>query len=210
VCSLDPEEEQRRLAKLYAQMADTELEAIAADLSGLTDAAQQALQNEIGRRGGLKTEAAEVLSVRQRDAVELPDLVSIRQLRDVHEALLAKGVLDSAGIECFLLDDNMVRMDWFISNLLGGIKLCVKREDAEAALDLLEQPIPDEFDVEGVGQYEQPRCPKCQSLDITFEELNQSVAYVSAYVFVPIPLHRKGWVCHSCGQEWQEHEEKGS
>jgi Putative prokaryotic signal transducing protein len=210
MCSLDPEEERRRLTELYAHMADTELESIAGDSSELTEVARQAVENEIARRGGLKTDAADLPSVRGRDAVELADLVSIRQLRDLHEALLAKGVLDSAGIECFLVDDNIVRMDWFISNLVGGIKLCVKREDAEAALDLLEQPIPDEFDVEGVGQYEQPRCPKCESLDVAFEELNQSVAYVSAYVFVPIPLHRKGWVCHSCKQEWRDGEEKGS
>jgi hypothetical protein len=57
--------------------------------------------------------------------------------------------LDSAEIECFLVDDNMARIEW--SNLVGGIKLCVKQEDAEAALDMLEQPIPEEFDVDGVG-----------------------------------------------------------
>jgi Putative prokaryotic signal transducing protein len=208
--SQDDEKERRRLTDLYAHMADTELEAIAADSAELTDAAQQALKDEIARRKGLEMDGADTDSGSGYDAVELADFVSIRQLRDLHEALLAKGVLDSAGIECFLVDDNMVRMDWFISNLVGGVKLCVKQEDAEAALDLLEQPIPDEFDVEGVGQYQQPRCPKCQSLDITFEELNQSIAYVSAYILAPIPLHRKGWICHSCGQEWHAAEEKGS
>jgi hypothetical protein len=34
------------------------------------------------------------------------------------------------------VDDNMIRMDWFISNLLGGIKLKVRAEDAEAASDM--------------------------------------------------------------------------
>ena len=98
----------------------------------------------------------------------------------------------------------------FFRTLSVALMLCVKQEDADGAMDLLEQSIPEKFEVEGVGPYEQPHCPKCQSLDITFEELNQSVAYVSAYIFVPIPLHRKGWICHSCGQEWQETEEKGS
>ena len=74
--------------------------------------------------------------------VEWEDLVILRQFRDLPEALLAKGSLASAGIESFLADDNMVRMDWFISNLVGGIKLCVRPEDAEAALEMLEQPIP--------------------------------------------------------------------
>jgi|SRR5271165_2828148 len=207
--SQDHEEERRRITELYAQMADTELEAIAADSSELTDVALQALRGEIARREGLGSAVADGDSGPGRDAVELADFVSIRQVRDLHEALLAKGVLDSAEIECFMVDDNMVRMDWFYSNLVGGIKLCVKQEDAEAALDLLEQSIPEEFEVEGIGPYEQPRCPKCQSLDIAFEELNQPVAWISACLLAPIPLHRKTWVCHSCGQQWKELDDAG-
>jgi hypothetical protein len=41
----------------------------------------------------------------------------------------------------------MVRLDWFISNLLGGVKLQVRHEDAEVAKQILEQPIPENFDV---------------------------------------------------------------
>jgi hypothetical protein len=81
--------------------------------------------------------------------------------QNLPEALLAKGILDSSGIECFLTDDNMVRMDWFISNLLGGVKLLVNREDVEAATAILDEPTPELLDVEGVGEYQQPRCPEC-------------------------------------------------
>jgi len=135
--------------------------------------------------------------------VDFRELVTIRKFRDLPEALLAKGSLESAGIESFLGDDNMVRLDWFISNLLGGIKLQVKTEDAEAANEILNQPIPEGFEVEGVGGYEQPRCPKCQSLDIAFEELNKPIAYTSAWVGLPLPVHHKAWRCHSCHHEWR-------
>ena len=64
---------------------------------------------------------------RGQDVMEWDDLVMIRQFRDLPEALLAKGSLESAGIEAFLVDDNMVRIDWFLSNLLGGIKLSVRK-----------------------------------------------------------------------------------
>ncbi|MGA8150656.1 MAG: hypothetical protein WB952_06880 [Terriglobales bacterium] len=124
------------------------------------------------------------------------------------EALLAKGSLESAGIESLLGDDNMVRMDWFISNLLGGIKLQVQPEDAEAADEILKQPISEGFEVEGVGGYEQPRCPKCDSLDISFEELNKPIAYGSAWVGLPLPVHREAWRCHSCSHEWQDDSEE--
>ena len=117
--------------------------------------------------------------------------------------MLAKGILESAGIECFFVDENIVRMDWFISNLVGGVKLKVKPEDAVEANAILEQPIPVNFDVEGIGEYEQPRCPKCQSIDISFEELNKSLAYGSAWLGLPIPFQRKAWKCHACGSQWR-------
>ena len=138
------------------------------------------------------------------DVLEERDLVPIRRFRDLPEAQLAKGSLESSGIECFLTDDNMVRMDWFISNLLGGVKLLINREDAEAAAAILDEPTPDTLDVEGVGEYEQPRCPACQSLDVNFEQLNRKVAYTSAWLGVPIPLHTKAWTCRSCGHRWQD------
>ena len=135
---------------------------------------------------------------------EPSQLLTIRRFRDLPEALLAKGSLESAGIECLLGDDNMVRLDWFISNLIGGVKLQVKPEDAAVATEILDQPIPEEFDVEGSGAYRQPRCPHCQSLDVSFEELDKPVAYVSAFIGVPLPVHRRDWKCHSCGREWEK------
>ena len=131
-------------------------------------------------------------------------MVTIRQFRDLPEALLAKGSLESAGIECALGDDNMVRLDWFISNFIGGVKLRVQPEDAQVAEEVLTQPIPENFDVSGIGAYEQPHCPKCQSLDVTFQELNKPVAYVSSYFGVPIPLRRRAWCCKSCKAEWED------
>jgi hypothetical protein len=38
----------------------------------------------------------------------------------------------------------MVRLDWGISIVLGGVKLRVKPEDAEAALIILDEPVPEE------------------------------------------------------------------
>lgn len=195
-----PDQEAQRIAKLYAGMSDEEVEKLAATAYELSDIAHQALEAEISRRGLTLTIAANP----GFDVYELDETVMIRQFRDLHEALLAKGCLESAGIQADLVDDNMVRLDWFYSNLLGGIKLKVRVEDAETAVQILDQPIPEQLEVEGIGTYEQPRCPKCQSLDVSFQELNKLVSFGSAYLGVPIPVHTRAWSCHACKNEWEE------
>jgi hypothetical protein len=223
---IDPEQERRRLAEFYSQRMDGELENVAKQAYELTDLAREALRAEISKRA-LNVKFVEERPITpaprapvpvpgdpppepppQQDSpeggeLELRKMITIRQFRDLPEALLAKGSLESAGIECALGDDNMVRMDWFISNFIGGVKLRVQPEDAEAAIEILDQPIPEGFDVAGVGEYQQPHCPKCQSLDVNFQEV-APVAFLTTLVSVPIPFHRRAWRCHSCDAEWED------
>src|SRR5215831_1745030 len=113
--SSDQEQERQRLTGLYAGMPDDELAGAWRDAGDLTDLARQVLQAELDRR-----ELASPTPKSGDDVAEWEDLVVVGQFRDLHEALLARGALDSAGIESVLVDDNMIRLDWFISNLLGG------------------------------------------------------------------------------------------
>ena len=194
-------DERRRLARTYAEMMDGELLKLAQHPAALTDAAWEALEDELDRRHLEDVETD--LPVPQNEST-MRDLVLIRQFRDLPEALLAKGSLESVGIECFLADENLVRLDWFISNFIGGIKLRVHAGDAENASKLLDEPILERLYVHGVGLYDQPRCPKCQSLDVNFQELDRPIAYLSAFLRVPIPVQRKAWRCHSCDAEWPD------
>lgn len=198
----DPNQERRRLRELYASLSDGELEKLAGQANSLTDEAYDALEDELDRRG-IADEIGD-LPAKNPPQLDYRELMTIRQFRDLPAALLAQGLLQSAGIESSLADDNLIRLDWFISNLIGGVRLRVKPQDAKDALDILNQPIPAGFNVEGVGIYEQPKCPQCGSLDITFEELNKPIAYTSAYLSVPLPIHRSGWKCASCGHEWMD------
>jgi len=194
------EQDRARIARVYSAMSDEELTRIAESGDELSSAAYEALQAEIVRRGLTITTSPP----RGRDILEIGDMVTLRKFRDLPEALLAKGSLESSGIQAYLVDDNMVRLDWFISNLLGGIKLKVRAEDASVAREILSQPIPEVVDVEGIGEYEQPRCPNCGSLDVGYRELNKLLSYGSAYLGVPIPIHKKAWTCHGCGNEWDQ------
>ena len=196
----DEQAERRRLAANYAGMCDGELQRLARHAESLTELAWDALEDEMDHR---HLEIAEDAPAEPRQQLEMRELVTIRQFRDLPEALLAKGSLESAGIECFLADDNLVRLDWFISNFIGGIKLNVRAADAGNAQKLLDEPILEGLYVQGVGLYEQPRCPNCQSLDVNFQELDRPIAYMSAFLRVPMPVQRPAWRCHACNAEWE-------
>jgi hypothetical protein len=198
---LNEQRERRRLADNYAGMTDGELQKLARSAESLTDAAWDALEDEMDRR---HLELPDDAPPDPKEELQLRELVTIRQFRDLPEALLAKGSLESAGIECFLADENLVRLDWFISNFIGGIKLNVHAPDAANAQKLLDEPILEGLYVQGVGLYEQPRCPKCESLDVNFQELDRPIAYMSAFLRVPMPVQRPAWRCQSCNAEWED------
>lgn len=223
---IDPEKERQRLIDFYSGQLDGELEKVARQAGELTDVAREVLWAELGRRGlntqllelsatppivvkppvpppPIKTPVAELPAWLDAD-LPLRELVTLRKFRDMPEALLAKGCLESAGIDSCLVDDNLVRLDWFWSNLIGGIKLQVDPKDLDVAEEVLDQPIPEGFDVAGIGEYQQPHCPKCQSLDVTFQELNRPISYATAWLGVPVPVYRRAWRCHSCDSEWED------
>jgi hypothetical protein len=202
---LNAQRERRRLADTYAGMTDGELQKLAQSPESLTEPAWDALEDELDRRHlEFADDDSSDDAPEPRQQIELRELVTIRQFRDLPEALLAKGSLESAGIECFLADENLVRLDWFISNFIGGIKLNVRAADAENARSLLDEPILEGLYVHGIGLYEQPRCPKCQSLDVNFQELDRPIAYMSAFLHIPLPVQRPAWHCQACDAEWEE------
>jgi hypothetical protein len=130
----DPERERQRLAQLYAGMSDGELLRVAEDPAALTDAALDAMEDEAERRG------LHLDLDKPTWAPAFGELAVVRKFRDLPEAWLAKGALDAAGIESHLLDENLVRLDWFYSNAIGGVRLCVRVDDAAQAFRVLNQP----------------------------------------------------------------------
>jgi len=210
---IDPAKERERLAALYKEMSDLELEKVGRDPGALTEWARDALQEEFTRRGiKWKPESrlpkrvadGEILvrlrSYQDRNSAELdkdfldserirsflyeqqrfevsdPTLgseqerfrllvrsqdlsfaeqqliqrdererippnptrpVALRRYLDLTEAIVYKTALESAGIDCFLYDDNLVRLDWFYSNAIGGVKLVVGEDSVAEAEEVL-------------------------------------------------------------------------
>lgn len=145
----DPEQERQRLAEVYGQMSEDELAQVADDDASLSEEARQALQAEIERR---RLDIALNDSAAATDVAEYRELVTVHNYWDLPEALLAKARLESAGIECYLIDDNLIRIYGFISPVIGGIKLQVKPEDVDSAAQVLEQAAPENSNPENLEE----------------------------------------------------------
>ena len=135
--TIDPEKERGRLSEIYSRKTDVELQQVDTQSGELTDIAQEVLREELARRR--LPQNLEQQDVVGQNELEFRDLVTIRAFWGLLEAQLAKGLLDSAGIESFLFDDNMVRMDWFNANALGGVKLRVDAHNMDAANRVLQE-----------------------------------------------------------------------
>jgi len=169
--------------------------------------ARSALESEMRRR------EMDVPATEQENESEeiretlLPPIV-IRRFLFLADALIAKTILDSAEVGCYLADENIVRLDWFYSNLVGGVKDWVRTEDSSAAIDLLNQQMNERFEVEGIGEYLQPACAVCKSIDTSYYAPNMRMVFWSLFLFSPgilvIPRRRSRWKCNSCGQTWDE------
>ncbi len=181
-------------------MSEMELESLAADWHSLIPEARTALAAEFATRN---LEFTEPPLPADEATHEFRELVTIRRYRDLSEAIVARAVIESTGIFCFLKDENLVRLDWQVSNFIGGIRLQVAAADVEAAEAILSQPIPNEFSIPDQAGFEQPRCPRCTSTDITWERQGRKAALASLYLFsLPLPRGSESWHCNSCDLHW--------
>jgi hypothetical protein len=72
--------------------------------------------------------------------MESSDLAVVSTFRSTPDALIAKGVLDEAGIESMIRSDNAGGMYPAIS----GAELLVRAEDVQRATEALKNPLPSE------------------------------------------------------------------
>jgi hypothetical protein len=205
---IDPEQERQGLVREYSRMMDGELEKIAQSFGQLTNAAQRALIDEMSRRG-IQVEPAgrdggafrQIPDSEQHGiSVRSEGQTVVRRFFSLAEALIAQSKLRSDGIDSFIAEENVLGTNPYLAHVLGGARLFVDTADSAAAKDILDEPVPAEFDVEGVGKYVQPRCPQCFSLEISFRATNDA----SLALGLPIAIQEQAWICRACGCRWQE------
>src|ERR1035441_5002907 len=118
--------------------------------------------------------------------VELLDqLVTVARFDLSADAHVAKCVLEGAGVDCTLVDEEIVSLDWFYSLMMGGIKLCVRQSEATLAREILTSGLSQD----GLGDPAEPVEPALRPHHLGLG--------------IPIPIRRNGWKCRKCCREWR-------
>jgi hypothetical protein len=197
-------DEESTFANFYRPMSESELQDLLTDWHSLVPDARVALVEEFRVRG-IPFVEPEIPADALRP--EYRDLITLRRYRDLSEAIVARGVLESAGIFCFLKDENLVRLEWQISNFIGGIRLQVGALDVEGAEAILQESIPNTIEFIDQPDFHQPRCPRCDSINISYERHGRRGALAFLYLFsLPVPRGGASWTCQNCDLHWADDE----
>ena len=72
------------------------------------------------------------------DPSEGQDLVTLTTAPDLAAARLVQGLLQSAGIDCFIPDENLLSQASYLAGIVGGLRVQVRTADGERAQAMLD------------------------------------------------------------------------
>ena len=132
----------------------------------------------------------------------------------IHEAHLAKGYLESEGVDCIIMDELTVQVNNFYANAIGGVKVVVKNEDFERGIQILKKggyiycnEMVKDFKIETVvaEKYTDKRkCPFCFSENIAkMKEPNIATVLVFFLLGAFFPIFKTSMKCFECGRVWK-------
>jgi DNA-directed RNA polymerase subunit M/transcription elongation factor TFIIS len=142
-----------------------------------------------------------VINSLQRPTVP-EQLVTVGSYSTPYEASLVQAKLDSFGIDASVADAEIIRMNWTLSNALGGVKVQVPETQAEEALRIL-AAAPGDESAEAQDETEVVTCPVCGSRNMRFFQDKRGSMLTWLLVGFPIIPSRSKWECADCGNKWE-------
>jgi hypothetical protein len=122
-------------------------------------------------------------------------LVTVATFPEAIEAHIFRSRLEAEGIPSVLADENIVSNQPWHSIAYGGIKLRVRQQDRERAMEIIGQ-------IRGQRRKDVTRCPVCQS-DKVDAKRNGNPFKMVLTLLLGIPGQDNKRTCLSCGHEWQ-------
>jgi len=127
---------------------------------------------------------------------EVTAMVTVGAFSKPEEANLLRSRLEAAGIPAFVRDELTIQMYWLYSNALGGVRVVVPDQHAEAAREIVSLP--------PISEATPRTCPRCSSDQVFTLQWPKRVAYLSLLVvFFPLLLTRMRSKCRACGHRWR-------
>ena len=102
-----------------------------------------------------------------------------------------------------LRDQLQAPLQWIVE---GATRL-LELSGGAAAKEVLEQPIPERIAFAEGEEYEQPKCPTCGSLNVSFQNIDEATAFGSAWIGIPLPYTLDRWECKDCEAIWKDDDE---
>lgn len=128
------------------------------------------------------------------------------------DAYLAKGFLDSEGVESVIKDELTAQVYNFYSNAIGGVKLQVKESDYENGLLILQKggyinsdDKKDEINIEIVHidkTTTKKICPFCQSDNIGKKKEPNILTIILLIFSIFFPIFKRSYICYDCNKAW--------
>jgi len=146
----------------------------------------------------------------------MPDkIITLTTFMFPTEAYSLIARLEEEGIECSLGDENIVSVQSFLSNAVGGVKVNIKESDSEKALSILNQISKDnkreerQVDEKWAKDFVpvESFCPECDSSNIyrrKFPLYKTILAIVFAPIYLPLLFLAKKHYCADCGHIWKQ------
>jgi hypothetical protein len=133
-------------------------------------------------------------------------LVVAGTFTSVHEAQLARSVLEAAGIEAVLADEHLISMNWTYSNAIGGVKILVTQDRLQEAQLLLgsDAEVTDEHATSNVDttidRALADRCRHCGSESCESSLPGKRMAILSwLTIGIPLGIPSRRRYCRNCG-----------
>jgi hypothetical protein len=151
-------------------------------------------------------------------------LVVVKACFFLHEADLARALLESYGIEAWILDEHQIRQQWHLAGALGGVKVAVAPECAYRARQVLEEDYSDVVEevaeADSAREEADARCARCggpvtrgarraalpRPHEIAASLLWGAAFLVTLGVVVPRRRFDVTWRCSGCGHAWTARE----
>ena len=164
---------------------------------------------------GLRGEYRDLVSVCPRCGVSLSegellppepdewaDLVPVSSFTHVASAHVARATLENAGIQAFVVNENLATMQWMYTTAIGGVQVLVDPDDAAAALETLSSM--ESADMASDADAADHACPRCVQGVLEPSDLGFRSRALSLLLGLPFVLWRKRVKCSRCGHSFRE------